>query len=162
MEKSYLTKPNKIRRGQIAYLNIFTMRFLGKTFDEISKATGYNANYLRQLFMQGGKLNQPWKEFESLARESSINEAYTVIFGKLPDIVRTMAVTAQMPYEPSGVMAGKTLMEYAVGKPADKPHDQIPGAMTTSDLVERVALRRKQNQNDDPGAGGSASTGVAG
>lgn len=162
MENKVLSKTNKTHKGQLAYLNVFTMRFLGKTYDEISEATGYNSAYLRQLFMQGGKLHQPWKEFQSMARENSIDEAFAVIFGKLPDIVRNMVTTAQMPYEPSGVMAGKILMEYAVGKPSEKPSNKAGDGVTTADLSERVALRRKQNQNDDARAGRSISEGMAG
>lgn len=159
MQNQLLTKPNKPFRGQFAYGNIFTMRFLGQTFDQIAEKTGYNSSYLRQLFMEGGKLYQPWREFEAKAREQSMDEAYTVIFGKLPDVVRTMASTAQMPFEPSGVAAGRTLMEYALGKPVERVLLKANVAVTTSDLVKRVVLRRKQN--DDAAGRDENSDGVA-
>ena len=159
MQNQLLTKPNKPFRGQFAYGNIFTMRFLGQTFDQIAEKTGYNSSYLRQLFMEGGKLYQPWQEFNAKARESSIDEAYTIMFGKLPDIVRTLANTASMPFEMSGVAAGKTLMEYSLGKPVERVVLNANVAVTTSDLVKRVVLRRKQN--DDAAGRNPNSDGVA-
>ena len=100
MSKS-VTKPNKLHKGELAYLNVFTLRFLGKTFEEIGEATGYSPAYLRQLFMKGGKLHDPWKEFELKAREVSIDETYTVLFAELPNVVRAMIQNSKLPFDMS-------------------------------------------------------------
>ena len=145
MSKS-VTKPNKLHKGELAYLNVFTLRFLGKTFEEIGQATGYSPAYLRQLFMKGGKLHDPWKEFELKAREVSIDETYTVLFAELPNVVRAMIQNSKLPFDMSAVVAGKTLMEYGLGKPEEKLKlSGTVGIVNFSDWAMAQAEELKQN-----------------
>ncbi len=58
------------------------MRYLGKTSQEIGEATGYNDVYVRNLFMQGGRLEKAYRDFahiqQGLAQEkvaSALNRA---------------------------------------------------------------------------------------
>ncbi|MFA6599830.1 MAG: hypothetical protein WC352_02465 [Candidatus Omnitrophota bacterium] len=45
------------------------MRYLGKTSQEIADATGYNENYVRNLFMQGGRLAPAYSDFARIQRD---------------------------------------------------------------------------------------------
>lgn len=105
------------------YMQVFTLRALGFTYKEIAEKTGYNGVYLRRLFMRGGKLHKPFLAFRTVAQQESVEEAQNVFFGSLPDVARTLATTAKMPYEPSGVMAGKVILEQTIGDPS-KPSVQ--------------------------------------
>ena len=42
-------------------LQAVELKYLGKTSGEIAQATGYNENYVRNLFMQGGRLERAYK-----------------------------------------------------------------------------------------------------
>ena len=44
-------------------LQAIQLRYLGKTSSEIAEATGYNENYVRNLFMNGGRLERAYKDF---------------------------------------------------------------------------------------------------
>ena len=44
------------------------MRYLGKTSQEIAEATGYNDVYVRNLFMQGGRLERAYRDFAHIQR----------------------------------------------------------------------------------------------
>lgn len=47
------------------------MRYFGKTSQEIADATGYNENYVRNLFMRGGRLEQAHNDFAQIQRSKS-------------------------------------------------------------------------------------------
>src|SRR5437870_675340 len=49
-------------------LRAIELRYLGKTSREIADATGYNEVYVRNLFMQGGRLEKAFEEFASRQR----------------------------------------------------------------------------------------------
>lgn len=44
-------------------LQAVQLRYLGKTSIEIAEVTGYNENYIRNLFMNGGRLENAYKQF---------------------------------------------------------------------------------------------------
>lgn len=143
------------------YINILTFWVMGFKYEDIAEKTGYSYQYIRRLFAKGGKLRGIADNFREVAHKESVNEAVNVLFGNLPDIARSLAQTAKMPFDMSGVAAGRTILEYTLGKPIDRQKDGGElGLGTTADLVERVMLRR--NQNNEPTARRTDSEGVAG
>lgn len=135
----------------MAYVNIFTMRFLGLTFDQIAEKTGYNSAYLRRLFMEGGKLHNLYQDFREKAKEMGVQEAVDMMFGQLPDIVRAMIMTAKTPYSATGVSAGKQIMEYTLGKPPETVH--VRGAVvhgTFADWMKAETLKQKEHGHIEP------------
>lgn len=44
-------------------LQALQLKYFGKTSGEIAEATGYNENYVRNLFMRGGRLERAYNDF---------------------------------------------------------------------------------------------------
>ena len=74
----------------IIYFDMFSFRVLGKTYAEIAVKTGYSESHVRRLFAKDGAMHEIWLHFQQKAKDSGIDEAYTMMFGNLPDIVRNL------------------------------------------------------------------------
>ena len=55
-------------------LQAVQLRYLGKTSGEIAVATGYNDNYIRNLFMNGGRLEKAYRDF-ALEQQKKAHES---------------------------------------------------------------------------------------
>ena len=59
-------------------LQAIEMRFQGKTSSEIAAATKYRANYVRKLFMRGGRLRQAYDDF-AVYHKDGLKEAADLV-----------------------------------------------------------------------------------
>ncbi len=57
------------------------LRYMGKTSREIAEVTGFNEDYVRQLFMQGGRLEKAYKEF-ALIQQKQAQEKVTAAINR--------------------------------------------------------------------------------
>jgi hypothetical protein len=147
-----LTKTNQDDLITWKYANILGMKVLGFKYSVIAQKTGYSEGWIKQLFMEKGKLAPYVNKVREVSHKASLQEVVDIIIAELPDIARTMATTAKMPFDMSGVAAGKTLLEYGIGKSIDREKSGTGlGSGTIADLVDRVALRRKQNESGTRG-----------
>ncbi len=56
------------------------LKYFGKTSQEIADATGYNENYVRNLFMGGGRLEAAYRDFAQMQRtksQATVDQALT-------------------------------------------------------------------------------------
>lgn len=131
---------------QWKYIGILLLRAQGLTYEEIGKRTGLTAQYLRRLFMKGGKLHALFQEFAKVYHGEMTEETMNVIFGNMPDVARTMVATAQLPFTPASVMAGRVLLEYGLGSPEQRVKlNATVGVMTFADYVKQITLKEQQD-----------------
>jgi hypothetical protein len=101
------------------HYQMFYLRFMGLTYEQIAEKTGYHQDRVRHIFAKGGVLYDLWQNWLKTAKENSLEEARDMMFGQLPDVVRTMIMTAKSPYTATGVSAGTKIMDYTLGKPPE-------------------------------------------
>ena len=116
------------------YYEMFYLRLMGLTYGQIAEKTGYNQSYIKHIFAKGGVLYDLWQEWKKTAKENSLEEARDMMFGQLPDVVRTMIMTAKAPYTATGVMAGIKIMDYTLGKPPETVN--VRGAIAHGTFAE--------------------------
>ncbi len=71
MQQKTTSKPktlNEKRRQAIE------MRYLGKTSKDIADATGYSEAYVRNLFMEGGRLESAYRDFAAIQQQEAQNK----------------------------------------------------------------------------------------
>lgn len=133
------------------YYDIFTYKLMGLSYEQISEKTGYTRQWIKELFAKGGRLYELWQQWLKTAKEESVDEAITMMFGQLPDVVRSMIMTAKTPYTATGVMAGTKIMEYTIGKAQENIN--IRGAIvhgTFADWMKAQTLKEKQDEQNKP------------
>ena len=138
----------------MAYYDMFALRILGATYEEIAKKTGYNASYVRRLFCRGGVLHQLYRDWVDNKKKENIEEMFDVIFGNLPDIIRTRAAHAQSLL-PGSVESAKLLLGYVLGDPsAARTNVQINNVQVEPEKKQQIldAFKNfgliKQEKND--------------
>jgi len=93
------------------------MKFLGRSSTEISAATGYNENYVRNLFMTGGRLERHYVDFARLQRAKSQQKIAQVIDRAreeaLPAIETIIALSRAGDTEAAQYNASKLLLQMA-------------------------------------------------
>lgn len=135
------------------YMNVLALKVMGFKYEDIAQKTGYSYGYIKRLFMSGGKLHALAKQFREVAQRESVDEAMDHLYGNLPDVARTMVTTANLPFDPSGVMAGRTVFEYTLGKPTER--DKGAGGMGSNSFAE-WAYEQTEKMNDGQATGAPA------
>lgn len=105
-----------------AYFKMFSLRLLGLTYSQIAEKTGYSEVHVRRLFAKGGQLQGLWLDFQKDAIENGVEESKDMLFGHLPDVVRSLIMLAKSN-KPGAVRAAGIIMDYTLGKP---PEYKIP------------------------------------
>lgn len=77
------------------YYDMFTYRLMGLTYEQIAEKTGYTPQWVRELFAKGGRLYSLWQQWLKTAKESSVDDVFTMMFGHLPDITRMRIMEAK-------------------------------------------------------------------
>ena len=101
-----------------AYFQMFSLRLLGLTYSQIAEKTGYSEAHIRRLFAKGGKLYGLWLDFQKDAIENGLEESKDMMFGHLPDVVRSLIMLAKSN-KPGAVRAAGIIMDYTLGKPPE-------------------------------------------
>ncbi len=129
------------------YYEMFYLRLMGLTYGQIAEKTGYSQGRIKHIFARGGALHDLWQEWKKTAKENSLEEAQDMMFGQLPDVVRTMIMTAKAPYTATGVSAGIRIMDYTLGKPPETVN--VRGAIahgTFAEWMKAETLKEKEHE----------------
>jgi hypothetical protein len=129
----------------IIYFDMFSLRLLGWTYAQIAAKTGYSESHVRRLFAKDGAMHEIWLDFQQKAKESGIDEAYTMMFGNLPDIIRNLIEIAKTP-DRSAIEASKMILSYTMGKPPEKVNLQVQQPETLADMI-KFEMKRDQITN---------------
>ena len=92
-----------------AYFKMFSLRLLGLTYSQIAEKTGYSEVHVRRLFAKGGQLQGLWLDFQKDAIENGVEESKDMLFGHLPDVVRSLIMLAKSN-RPGAVRAAGIIM----------------------------------------------------
>lgn len=112
MEKA----PNSTKRLVPAvYYDMFTYRLMGLTYGQIAEKTGYSEGWVKHLFAKGGVLYDLWRKWLDTAKKNSIDEAVTMMFGHLPDIIRARIIHAKS-MSAGAVESSKLIMGFTLGE----------------------------------------------
>lgn len=128
------------------YFEMFRLKLMGLTYENIAARTGYSASRVEHIFCKGGPLYDYWQKWKQENYELSVEDSMTMMFGHTPQIVRTMIVSAEKPHSMVGLMAGTKILEYTLGKPEEKI--KIKGTMVFATVAELIDAVTK---NDGPG-----------
>src|SRR3989338_825034 len=131
----------------VKYYEIFAYRLIGLTYKQIGSKTNYSEGYIKHLFCSKGVLFEFWLSWLKMAKEESIEEALTMMFGHLPDIVRANIIDAKTTGSMIGIAARKILFEYTLGKPEERLKlDAKLGIYTFADWIKAETLKDKANK----------------
>ena len=100
------------------YFDVFTFRLMGLTYEQIAAKTGYSSDWIRHMFSKGGVLQQLWLNWLQSAKAESIDEAITMMFGHLPDVVRARIVHAK-GQDKGAVESSKMIFKHTLDKDDD-------------------------------------------
>lgn len=115
-----LTHLSKSQAISIKYQNLIVMRLMGVTHKKMGEKTGLSPEYVRRLFMRGGRLYKEFEAAKQVAAQMGTEEAMTILFSNLPDVARAMVSSAKEVGVPTGVMAGKIIFDHTFGKPVER------------------------------------------
>jgi hypothetical protein len=93
------------------------LKYMGKTSKEIADATGYNENYVRNLFMQGGRLTPAFNDFAQVQRDRA-QETVSIALNRARDealgaIERIIALSKEACNEAAILKANEFLLNIA-------------------------------------------------
>ena len=93
------------------------LRYMGKTSQEIADATGYNENYVRNLFMQGGRLEPAYNDFAQIQRNRA-QETVSIALNRARDealgaIERIISLSKEACNEAAILKANEFLLNIA-------------------------------------------------
>lgn len=132
------------------YYDVFALRILGLTYEQIAEKTNYSPDRIRHLFARGGVLYKFWRSWVEDFKKESVDEALDMMFGHLPDIVRANILHAKSQAM-GAVLARKMLFEYTLGKPEDRLKiSAAVGVFTFADWVKQQTLAQKENDKQNP------------
>jgi len=115
--ESKITQNNTKAVVPAIYYDMFALRILGATFEQIADRTNRSPDTVRHLFCAGGSLYQLYRDWVDNKKKENLVEVYDIILGNLPDIVRARAIHAKTLAKGS-VESSKLLMGYALGDPS--------------------------------------------
>jgi hypothetical protein len=152
------TSQDSLELLQWKYLNVLELWILGFSYEVIAQKTGFTHQYIRLLFSRKGKLRAVAEHFKATAHKESIDETMNVLYGGLADVARTMIQSGKLPFEVAGVMAGKTVFEYTLGKPAEKGlieaktdnQRQVSPEVSDQVLAAIDAFKKQYYESDPP------------
>lgn len=131
------------------YYEIFALKILGLTYDKIAQRTGYSESHIKLLFSSKGVLNKLWQSWCENAKKDNVDEALTMMFGHLPDIVRANIIDAKSTDSMVGIAARKMLFEYTLGKPEERLKLEAKiGVYTFADWIKAETLKDKAKENE--------------
>lgn len=98
-------------------LQAIQLKYLGKTSGEIAKATGYNKNYVRNLFMSSGRLEKAYKDF-ALKQQNKAQQSVDMALSRameeaLQAIERIIALSKDADNEAAIFKANEFLLNVA-------------------------------------------------
>jgi hypothetical protein len=138
----------------MAYYDMFALRILGATYEQIAEKTGYNPSYVRRLFCSGGTLHELYRNWVENKKKENLIEVYDIILGNLPDIIRARAIHAKTLAK-GAVESSKLLLGYVLGDPsASQTNVQINNVAVEPERKELImnAFRNfgliKEEKND--------------
>ncbi len=102
-----------------AYYEMLYLRFMGLNYEQIAAKTNYSHSHVKRLFSKNGVLHDLYEQWKETAKKNSIEEALDMMFGHLPDIVRSRIVAAKGYGAPANT-AAEIILRYTLGNP-DKP-----------------------------------------
>jgi len=132
------------------YYDMFTYRLMGLTYEQIAEKTGYSPSWVRALFAKGGVLYELWREWLEAAKENSVDEALTMVFGHLPDIMRTRILQAKS-LGAGAVESTKLIFGLTLGLDRKKIVEPVP--LDSNDERQQMILQAFSNfkiLNDKP------------
>ncbi len=124
------------------YYDMFMYRLMGLTYEQIAEKTGYSHSWVRALFAKGGVLYEFWQQWLETAKENSLEEATTMAFGHLPDIMRTRIMQAKS-LGAGAVESTKIILGLTFGLNSRKTVDPIP--LEPSDERKQMILQAFSN-----------------
>lgn len=135
------------------YFQMFRAKLLGLTYKQIADQLGYAEGSVRHIFTRGGPLYEYWQDWKREQMELSADEAMEIMFGHTPQIVRTMAVSAERPHSMVGFLAGAKILEYTLGKPEEKV--KVSGGLVFATIAELIEAVTKDNGSTKTETGNS-------
>ena len=98
-------------------LQAVELKYLGKTSSEIAKSTGYNENYVRNLFMSDGRLEKAYKDF-ALRQQNEAQKSVVMALNRareeaLQAIERIIALSKDADNEAAIFKANEFLLNVA-------------------------------------------------
>lgn len=152
MSEEITQKNTKLALVPAKYYEIFALRMLGLTYEQIAEKTKYTADHIRHLFARGGVLHDFWRNWVEDFKKENVDEAMDMMFGHLPDIVRANILHAKSQAL-GAVLARKMLFEYTLGKPEDRLKiNAAVGIFTFADYVKQQTLAQKENDKSTAGS----------
>lgn len=102
-----------------AYYEMLYLRFMGLTYEQIADKTNYSHSHVKLLFSKNGVLHDLYRQWVDTAKKNSVEEAIDMMFGHLPDIIRSRIVLAKSLGMGSNE-AAKMILGYTLGN-TDRP-----------------------------------------
>lgn len=100
----------------IAHYEMMYWRFMGLDYKAIAAKTGYAYQTIRLYFSKGGLLNELYTEWLKNAETESKDQVLQMMWGHLPDIVRSRIVAAKGFGAPANT-AAEIILRYTLGNP---------------------------------------------
>lgn len=134
----------------VVYFEMFSLRTIGLTYKQIAEKTGYHEDRIRHIFARGGVLYQLWSEWLEIAKKNSLEEAFAIMFGHLPDIVRTRVLHAKR-FDMGAVASSKIILDYTLGRPEKRFNINARAQVATfTDWVKQQTLTKIENKQKTP------------
>lgn len=133
------------------YYDAFTLRFLGYKYKDIAERTGKAEDTIKKLFAKSGALYKYWRDYVEVRKSEHVEESMDMLYGRLPDSVRTLIVHAVQGKGLVSLEAIRTHMAYTMGKPEDRIKlDATVGIFNFSDwaLAEAEKLKKENGQGE--------------
>jgi hypothetical protein len=125
-------------------LQAIQMRSQGRSSEEIGQAIGYKAGYVRKLFMQGGRLCQPYADYALYCR-GSIKEVADIVIERAKReapqaIERMVELSEDRSNGPICFKANEYILDLNGVRPKDEPVSYNP---TQINIIIRKAPKEE-------------------
>jgi hypothetical protein len=147
--KKITTRNNTKSLFPIIYYEIFALRIMGLTYKQIASKIGYSEDHIKHLFYSKGVLRELLQSWLETTKKENIDEAINMMYGHLPDIMRTTIINARTPNSMIGIMAAKIIFEYTLGKPGRLIKNESKAEVFTfTDWIKQTTLEEKAEEQD--------------
>jgi hypothetical protein len=116
MKKDDLQKITEKALVPVKHYEMLYLRFMGLTYKKIAEQMGYTHDTVRGYFAKGGRLHELYRLWVETAKKNAIEESLDMMYGHLPDIVRSRIVLAKSMGKGSNE-AAKMIFSYTLGNP---------------------------------------------
>lgn len=119
MSEEVTTPKNTKSLVPTVYYDMLYLKFMGLDYKQIAERTGYSYDWVKHLFAKGGVLYDLHTQWLETAKKNSMEDSLEMMWGHLPDIVRSRIVAAKGFGAPANT-AAEIILRYTLGNP-DKP-----------------------------------------